>query len=62
MGNFSIHCNRESRRISCMLVDSDNMDKIIVKQARNKEKPSYVVLISLHAAEDLVTIKSIFRK
>jgi hypothetical protein len=31
MGNFIINCNRESRRISHMIVDSDKMDKIIVK-------------------------------
>ena len=30
MGNCMINCNRESRRISCMIVDSDKMNKIIV--------------------------------
>jgi len=62
MGNFTINCNRESRRISCMIVNSDKMDHIIVKHALNKKNPSDVFLISLHFAEDLVTIKSDFRE
>ena len=60
MGDFTINSNRESRRISCMIVDSDTMDQIIVKQARNKKNPSDVILISLHFAEDLASIKSDF--
>ena len=31
MRDFTINCNRELRRISCMSVDSDKIDKIIVK-------------------------------
>ena len=53
MGNFTINYNRESRRISCMIVDFDKSDQIIVEQARNKENPSDVFLISLHFAEYL---------
>ncbi len=30
MGDFTINCNRESRRISCMIVDSDKMEQIFV--------------------------------
>ena len=52
MGNFTINCNRESSRISCMIVDSEKMYQIIVKQARNKKNPNDVFLISLHFAED----------
>jgi hypothetical protein len=45
-----------------MIVNSDKMDHIIVKHALNKKNPSDVFLISLHFAEDLVTIKSDFRE
>ena len=60
MGDFKINCNRETRRISCMIVDSDKMDQTIVKQARNKKDSSDVFLISLHFAEDLTSVKSDF--
>jgi len=60
MGDFTINCNRETRRISCMIVDSDKMNPIIVKQARNKKDPSDAFLISLHFAEDLASDKSDF--
>ena len=43
-----------------MIVDSDQMDQIIVKLARNKKNPSGVFLISLHFAEDLANMKSDF--
>ena len=29
MGEFTISCNRELRRFTCMIVDSDKMDQII---------------------------------
>ena len=48
MGDFTMNCCCESPRISCMIIDSDKMDQIIVKQARNKKNPSDVFLISLH--------------
>jgi hypothetical protein len=60
MGDFTVNCNRETRRISCMIVDSDKMDQIIVKQATNKKDPIDVFLISLHFGEDLASIKSDF--
>ena len=60
MGNFIINCNRESRRISCLIVDYDKFDQIIVKQDRNKKNPSDVFLISFYFAEDLATIISDF--
>ena len=34
MGGITIKCNRESRRISWMIVDSNKIDQIIVKRAR----------------------------
>jgi hypothetical protein len=60
MGKFTINCNGESRRISCMLVDCDKMYKISAKWALNKKNPINVFLICLHVAEDLVTIKRDF--
>ena len=43
-----------------MVVDSDKMDQIIVKRARNKKNPSGVFLISLHFDENVVSVKSEF--
>ena len=43
-----------------MIVDSDKMDQIIVKQARNKKNSSDAFLISLHFAEGLASVKSDF--
>jgi len=60
MGNFTINCNRESRRISCMIVDSGKVDQVIVKHTRKKINPSGVFLISLNFGEDLATAKSDF--
>ena len=60
MGDFTINYNRESRRVSCMIVDSHKMDQIMAKQARNKKNPSDVFLISLHFAEDFASVKSDF--
>ena len=58
MGSITINCNRESRRNSCMIVDSDKADKLFVKQAQNKKNPSDVFHISLHFSEDVVIVKS----
>jgi len=60
MGDFTINCNRESRRISYMLVDFDKIDQKFFKHARNKKNPSDVFLISLHFDEDLASVKSDF--
>jgi len=43
-----------------MIVDSDKMDQIIVKQARNKMNPRDIFLICLHFAEDLASVKRDF--
>jgi hypothetical protein len=37
MGDYTIQCNHESRRIYCLIIDSDKMNQIIAKQARNKK-------------------------
>jgi hypothetical protein len=47
MGDFIVQCNRESRRISCLIVDTDKMNQIIAKQTRNKKYQAVVILISL---------------
>jgi hypothetical protein len=43
-----------------MIIDCDKMDQIIVKQAKNKKSSRDVLLISLHFAEDLVSLKNDF--
>ncbi len=60
MGDFTLNSNRKSRRISCVIVHSNKMDQIIVKQAKNKKNPSEIFLISLQFAEDLVSVRSDF--
>ena len=60
MGDFIVQCNRESRRISCLIVDTDKMNQIIAKQAQNMKDPVDVFLISLNFAEELATVKSDF--
>ena len=60
MGDYTVQCNRESRRISCLSVDTDKMNQIVAKQARNKKDPVDVFLISLYFVEKLATIKSYF--
>ena len=60
LGDYTIQCDRESRRISCLIVDTDKMNRIIAKQARNKKDPVDVFLISLHFADELATVKSDF--
>ena len=37
MGDFTVNCNRESRRISCMIVDSDKIYQVTVKQAKKRK-------------------------
>jgi len=60
VGDLTIIYNRESRRISCMIVDFNKTDQIIVKQVRNNNNPSDVFLMSLHYAKDLGSVKSDF--
>jgi hypothetical protein len=57
MGNLTTQCNRESRRNSCLLVESDKMNQIIVKHARNKKNPTDAFFNSLHFAENLATVQ-----
>jgi hypothetical protein len=52
MGDYIVQCNRESLKISYLIVDTDKMNQIIVKK-----DPIDVFLISLHFAEELATVK-----
>ena len=54
---ISYYNNRESCRISCMIVDFGKMNQIIGKQTRNKKNVANVLLISLRFAEELATDK-----
>ena len=58
MRDFTIQCNRESRRISFMLFDAHKMNQIIVTQARNKKNHKDVYLIFLHCIEELAAVNS----
>ena len=60
MKAYTVKCNREARKISCLIVDTDKMNQIIVKKARNKKDPVDFFLISLHFAKELATIKNDF--
>ncbi len=58
--NATVVCHREPRRIICILVETSKMDKILIRQSRNKKNPSDVFVISLEFKEDLDKIKSDF--
>jgi hypothetical protein len=60
MKDYTVKCNREARKISCLIVDTNKINQIIVRQARNKKDPVDVFLISLHFVEELATVKSDF--
>ena len=60
MGDLTINCNHESRRMPCMIVVSDKMDQIIAKQDSNKKNPSDILLTPLHFGEGLASVKSDF--
>jgi hypothetical protein len=62
MGDYTVQCNRESRKISCLIVDTYKMNQIIDKQALDKKDPVDVFLISLHFVEELASVKSDFRE
>ena len=49
----SFPCESQPRRISCLLVDSSNMQKILTKAARNKHNECELFLVSLHFNDDL---------
>jgi hypothetical protein len=57
IGDISFLCESQSRRASCLLVDSSKMHKILPKAARSKHTQTGLYLMSFHFAEELVSIK-----
>ena len=60
IGDMPFSCESQSRRVSCLLVDSFKMKKIVVKAARNKHTENELFLVSLHFVEELESIKTDF--
>ena len=60
IGDIPLACESQPRRVSCLLVDSSKMQKILVKVARNKHTKSELFLVSLHFCEELESIKTDF--
>ena len=55
-----VACESQPRRVSCLLVDSFKMQKILAKVARNKHAENELFLVSLHFFEELKSIKANF--
>ena len=53
-------CESQPRRVSCFLVDSSKMHKILAKAARSKQTKSELFLVSIHFVEELESIKTYF--
>ena len=53
----SFPCESQPWRISCLLVESSKMQKILTKAARNKHNECELFLVSLHFNEELQSIK-----
>jgi hypothetical protein len=60
IGNMHFSCEAQPRRISCFLMDSYEMQKILAKAARNKHTESELFLVSLHFFEESESIKTDF--
>ncbi len=60
MGDYKIWCHRESRRIFCLIVDTDKMNQRFAEHTLNKKDPLDFLLIFLHFAEELKTVRSDF--
>jgi hypothetical protein len=60
IGDIPFSCESHPRRVSCLLVDSYKMQKILAKAARNKHTKSELFLVSLHFFEELESIKTVF--
>ena len=60
VGNIATNYNYESRRISYLIVDSAELEQIIIKQVRNKKNLGDVFLLYLRFDEDLATTRSDF--
>jgi len=60
IGNIPFLCESQPRRVSCLLVDSSKIQKILAKDARNKHTERGLFLVSLHFAEEMGSIKTDF--
>jgi hypothetical protein len=60
IGGMPFPCESQPRRVSCLLVNSYKMKKILTKGARNKHTKSELFLVSLHFSEELESIKTNF--
>jgi hypothetical protein len=60
IGDIPFLCESQSRRLSCLLVDSSKMHKILAKVGRSKHTESELFLVSLHFPEELESIKTYF--
>ncbi len=60
IGDMPLACESQPRRVSCLLVDSSKMQKIVAKATRNKHTESEMCLVSLHFSEELESIKMDF--
>ena len=58
IGDTPFACESQPRRVSCLLVDSSKIQKILAKVARNKYTESELFLVSLHFSEELESIKN----
>ena len=57
IGDIPFSCESQPRRVSCLLVDSSKMQKLLAKAARNKQTESELLIPSLHFAEELESIE-----
>jgi hypothetical protein len=60
IGHIPFSCESQPRRVSCLLVDSSKMHKLLAKAARSKHTESELFLVSLHFAEELKSIHTDF--
>ena len=59
-GDTPFQCESKPRQVSCLLVDSSKVQKILAKAARNKHTERELFLVSLHFLEGLESIKTDF--
>ncbi len=60
IGDMPFACDSQPRRVSCFLVDSTKMQKILAKVVRSRLAESELFLVSLHFSEVLESIKMDF--
>ena len=60
IGDIPFSCESQPLKVSCFLVDSSKMQKILAKVVRNKHTESELCLVSIRFAEELEYIKTKF--